>query len=120
VTREPTAQAITTGSVRVCALSDLTDDTPIGVEVGGEPVCVVRAQGRVYALRDECTHAEVRLSDGEVEDSKIECWLHGSQFDLATGEPLCPPATEPVARYDVTIDGDDVLVDVPDTNPKRG
>jgi 3-phenylpropionate/trans-cinnamate dioxygenase ferredoxin subunit len=120
VTREPTAQPVATGPVRVCALSDLSDDTAIGVEVGGEPVCVVHAQGRVYALRDECTHAEVRLSEGEVEDSKIECWLHGSQFDLATGKPLCPPATEPVAAYEVTIDGDDVLVDVTETKSKRG
>ena len=98
--------------VRVCAADDLKDDTALGVEVVGEPVCVVRSGGAVFALRDECSHAEVMLSQGEVEDGKIECWLHGSQFDLLTGQPTSLPAIEPVPTYAVTVDGDDVYVDV--------
>jgi 3-phenylpropionate/trans-cinnamate dioxygenase ferredoxin subunit len=50
------------------------------------------------------------LSEGDVEDGTIECWLHGSKFDLATGRPICLPATRPVPVYPVKIDGDDVLV----------
>ena len=111
---------------RVCAESDLKEDTAIGVEIEGEPVCVVRSQGRLYAVRDECSHAEVMLSQGDVADGKIECWLHGSQFDLSTGEPLCPPATAPVPTYAVTVDHGDVFVDLSrsaasqttQTNPK--
>ena len=52
------------------------------------------------------------LSEGDVEDCEIECWLHGSRFDLRTGKPTGLPATEPVAVYPVTVEGDDVLVDV--------
>ncbi|WP_250287467.1 MULTISPECIES: non-heme iron oxygenase ferredoxin subunit [unclassified Frankia] len=100
------------GFQRVCALSDLSEDLPLGVEVDGEPVCLALSGGQVYAIRDECSHADVMLSQGEIEDAKIECWLHGSQFDLTTGEPLGLPATEPVPVYPVKIDGDDVLVDV--------
>jgi len=105
---------------RVCALADLRDDTAVGAEIDGVPVCVVRSAGQVYAVRDECSHADVMLSQGEVEDGKIECWLHGSQFDLASGKPLTLPAIDPVPTYPVTIDGDDVLVDVAHSNPERG
>ncbi|ABD11038.1 ferredoxin subunit of nitrite reductase and ring-hydroxylating dioxygenase [Frankia casuarinae] len=105
---------------RVCAAADLAEGTAIGTEIEGVPVCVVRSGGAVYAVRDECSHADVMLSQGEAEDGKIECWLHGSQFDLASGVPLSLPAIEPVPTYAVTIDGDDVLVDVTHSNPERG
>ena len=99
------------GFSRVCALSDLPDEGAIGVEVDGEPVAIIRTSGgEVYALRDVCSHAEVPLSEGEIYDHTVECWLHGSCFDLRTGNPTGPPATEPVATYQVKIQGDDVYV----------
>ena len=96
--------------VRACALSDLPDEGVIGVDINGVPVAIVRAEGEVFALRDVCSHAEVALSEGEVYDYTIECWLHGSCFDLRTGTPTGPPATAPVATYPVKLEGDDVLV----------
>ncbi|MCM3885065.1 non-heme iron oxygenase ferredoxin subunit [Frankia sp. R82] len=116
----PAGTSAAPGRHRVCSLADLADDTALGVEIDGVPVCVVRTGGTVYALRDECSHADVQLSAGEVEDGKIECWLHGSQFELATGRPLSLPAIDPVPTYPVTIDGDDVLVAVAQTSPERG
>ena len=99
------------GFSRVCALSDLPDEGAIGVEVDGEPVAIIRTSGgEVYALRDVCSHAEVPLSEGEIYDHTVECWLHGSCFDLRTGNPTGPPATEPVPTYQVKIQGDDVYV----------
>jgi 3-phenylpropionate/trans-cinnamate dioxygenase ferredoxin subunit len=96
--------------VRACALSDLPDEGVIGVDINGAPVAIVRAEGEVFALRDVCSHAEVALSEGEVYDHTIECWLHGSCFDLRTGDPTGPPATVPVPTYPVKLEGDDVLV----------
>jgi len=96
--------------VRACAVSDLPAEGAIGVDLNGTPVAVVRAAGEVFALRDVCSHAEVALSEGEVYDHTIECWLHGSCFDLRTGDPTGPPATKPVPTYPVKIDGNDVLV----------
>jgi 3-phenylpropionate/trans-cinnamate dioxygenase ferredoxin component len=96
--------------VRVCALSDLPAEGAIGVDIGDTPVAVVRAGGDVYALRDVCSHEEVPLSEGEIYDHTVECWLHGSCFDLRTGKPTGPPATRPVPTYQVKIEGDDVLV----------
>jgi 3-phenylpropionate/trans-cinnamate dioxygenase ferredoxin subunit len=97
---------------RVCALSDLGEDAAKAVEVDGIPICLARTQGEVLALLDECSHAEVALSDGEVSGGTVECWLHGSRFDLRTGKPIGPPATETVTTYPVRVDGDDVFVDV--------
>jgi 3-phenylpropionate/trans-cinnamate dioxygenase ferredoxin component len=97
---------------RACAVSDLPETGAVGVEIDGVPVAVVRTGGEVFALHDVCSHEEVPLSEGEVYDHTVECWLHGSCFDLRTGKPTGPPATKPVATYPVQIDGDDVLVDV--------
>ena len=97
---------------RACALAELVDDKPIPVVVDGVEVAMVKAEGQVYAIRDECSHAAIALSEGEVDGTTLECWLHGSRFDLRTGRPTGLPATEPVPVYPVTIDGNDVLVDV--------
>jgi 3-phenylpropionate/trans-cinnamate dioxygenase ferredoxin subunit len=111
MTAEPMPDAAA-AFVRVCALSELEDDTPRRFEVDGVPVSVVRAEGDVFAISDICSHANVSLSEGEVEDCQIECWLHGSSFDLRTGKPSGLPATRPVPVYPVQIVGDDVLVSV--------
>jgi 3-phenylpropionate/trans-cinnamate dioxygenase ferredoxin component len=97
--------------IRVCALSELDDKKPLAVEVGDVAVVLVREGDEVHALRDECSHAALSLSEGEVTRQGIECFLHGSCFDLRTGQPSSPPATDPVDVYAVRIDGDDVYVD---------
>jgi len=100
-----------TDGTRVCALTDLDDDKPYAVEVGDVPVVLVRQGDEVHALRDECTHAELALSDGEVTRKGIECFLHGSCFDLRTGAPSSLPATEPVDVFGVRVSDGDVYVD---------
>jgi 3-phenylpropionate/trans-cinnamate dioxygenase ferredoxin component len=98
--------------VRACAVADLTDDGVISVVLGGDEVAIVKTKGEVFAIRDWCSHAAVPLSEGEVDGYTIECWLHGSCFDLRTGEPTAMPATAPVPVYPVKIEGDDVLVSI--------
>ena len=88
------------------------------VEVNGTVIAIAREEnGHVHAVNDTCTHANVSLSEGELDGCTLECWLHGSRFDMVTGEPSGPPATIPVAVYPVKIDGDDVYVAVP--SPKN-
>ncbi len=89
----------------VARLGDLAEGSPIRVVAGGTPMALVLTEGEVYAIDDRCSHADVSLSEGDVEGCFIECWLHGSQFDLRTGEPTCLPATEPVAVFTTKIDG---------------
>jgi 3-phenylpropionate/trans-cinnamate dioxygenase ferredoxin component len=98
--------------VRACGVADVASGSALAVEVDGADVAVVRDGEDWYAVDDECSHAAIPLSEGEVEGCEIECWLHGSRFDLRTGKPSGPPATEPVSVYPVKVDGDDVLVDV--------
>ena len=98
---------------RACALAEVPEEGVLGVQLGELPVAIVRAEGEVYALRDVCSHEEVPLSEGDVYDHTVECWLHGSCFDVRTGKSTGPPATEPVATYPVKIDGDDVYVALP-------
>ena len=101
---------------RVCALSDVAEPGALRLELDDIDIAVVRFEGEVYAVEDVCSHAEVALSEGEVERFKgaptIECWLHGSCFDLRTGRPSSPPATEPVDVFAVELRGGDVYVDV--------
>jgi 3-phenylpropionate/trans-cinnamate dioxygenase ferredoxin component len=97
---------------RACALSDLDDGKPFAVEVDDVEIVLVRQGESVHALRDECSHAELALSEGELTPKGIECWLHGSCFDLRTGEPSSPPATEPVEVFAVEIRDGEVHVDV--------
>jgi 3-phenylpropionate/trans-cinnamate dioxygenase ferredoxin subunit len=99
-------------NVRACGVGDVAPGAALAVEVDGVDVAVVRDGDSWYAIRDECSHAAIALSEGDVEGCEIECWLHGSRFDLRSGKPTGLPATEPVAVYPVTVQGDDVLVDV--------
>jgi 3-phenylpropionate/trans-cinnamate dioxygenase ferredoxin subunit len=100
------------GYVKACPLSALGDGSTAYVEVDGVPVCLARCDGEVFAIHDVCSHADVSLSQGEVEDATVECWLHGSRFDLRSGKPIGLPATQPVPVYPVKIDGGDVYVAV--------
>ena len=91
---------------RACAVADLRDGAPISVDVDGLDVALVRVGGvggEVFAIEDECSHAAVALSEGDVtvegDACTIECWMHGSRFDLRSGRPLGPPATEPVQPH---------------------
>jgi 3-phenylpropionate/trans-cinnamate dioxygenase ferredoxin component len=97
---------------------DVPKGTAIQVEVGDIEVAVVHADDdNFYAVRDECSHAAVPLSEGEVDGCTLECWLHGSRFDLRTGNPTGLPATEPVATFDVELRDGDIYVS---TTPSNG
>ncbi len=97
--------------VRVCAVAEVPPEAAVAVDADGLDLAIVNSAGRFYAIADECSHAAIPLSEGDVGDGEIECYLHGSRFDLRTGEPTGLPATEPVPIYRCRVEGDDVLVD---------
>ena len=107
--------ACRTSDVPVAAMARYELDGPEGPVA----VAVVRdADGVWYALADRCSHGDIALTKGDVEGCTVECLGHGSPFDLRTGRPLKLPATEPVAVYPVTVDGDCVYVDVDIPSPQ--
>lgn len=91
----------------VGALADLRENTAHAVSCDGYDLVLVRCGDEVFALEDVCSHAEVALSEGEVQGCHIECWMHGSAFDARTGLPDSPPATKPVRTFPVSISDHD-------------
>jgi 3-phenylpropionate/trans-cinnamate dioxygenase ferredoxin subunit len=100
---------------RACALGDVARDEALAVTLGGLEVAVARHDDEVFAVENICSHAAVALSEGEVDDCTVECWLHGSRFDLRTGKPTSLPATEPIATFPVDVRDGDVYVDTETT-----
>ncbi|HCT76966.1 MAG TPA: 2Fe-2S ferredoxin [Micromonosporaceae bacterium] len=98
---------------KVASVDDIPKGATLAVEVGGVPLALVHAEDdQFYAIYDECSHAAVALSEGEVDGCTLECWLHGSRFDLRTGQPTGLPATEPVPVYPVETRDGEIYVDV--------
>jgi 3-phenylpropionate/trans-cinnamate dioxygenase ferredoxin component len=101
---------------KACALDELVPNAAKRVVIDGVPIALVLdSSGAVHAIGDTCTHGDISLSEGFVEDDTLECWAHGSKFELATGKPLTLPAYEPVPVYVVTITDGDVFIDPSDT-----
>ena len=112
---------------KAASLAELQENVPTDADVGGTGVVLVRRGDAVHALAGKCPHRGVPLSKGIVDGDTIVCGVHRAAFSLATGELLSPPACESLARHDVRIDGDDVLVTLADgdahplpTMAKRG
>ncbi|MFN8108863.1 MAG: non-heme iron oxygenase ferredoxin subunit [Thermoleophilia bacterium] len=98
-------------AVDVAAVADLPEGTMRRVELAGTPVCLVHAGGVIHALHDTCTHARASLSEGFLDDGRLECPRHGAQFDVATGTALTPPASSPQPMFAVTVSDGRILVD---------
>jgi 3-phenylpropionate/trans-cinnamate dioxygenase ferredoxin subunit len=98
-------------------MSDLLFDQlesgkPVKLEKAGKTICVTRVGDEVFAMDDTCTHSEASLSEGDVTDFKIECWLHGAEFDLRTGEAITLPANIALEIYPVRIEANSVTVEI--------
>jgi len=98
--------------IKICSQDDLEVGAAVRVVIDGVPIAVVRdSSGDVHAIGDTCTHGDISLAEGFVEDQTLECWAHGSKFSIETGKPLSLPAYEPVPVYPVTIVDGDVFID---------
>jgi 3-phenylpropionate/trans-cinnamate dioxygenase ferredoxin subunit len=96
----------------VCPVSELATNQAKRVVVGGAPIALVLdGEGVVHAIGDTCTHGDISLAEGFVEDDTLECWAHGSKFELTTGKPLTLPAYEPVPVYAVELRDGDIYID---------
>ena len=94
------------------SLDQLEIGKPVKLEKNGKTICVARVGDEVFAVNDTCSHSDASLSEGEVTDFKIECWLHGAEFDLRTGQALSLPATQSLETYAVIVDGNSVTVEI--------
>ncbi len=98
---------------RLASVTDVPPNTLLSVDVGEFKVCLANADGRIYAFRDNCSHRDFPMSAGAIHGgATIECAWHGGRFDMATGKAIRLPAIKPIQTYEVTLDGDDILVAV--------
>lgn len=96
----------------VARVGDIPEGEIRAYEVGGEDVAIANVGGTFYAFNDVCTHAMCSLAEGDLDDATVTCACHGSEFDVTTGDVLGGPAMEPVDSYDLTVEGDDIRVEL--------
>jgi 3-phenylpropionate/trans-cinnamate dioxygenase ferredoxin subunit len=100
-------------AIRICKVEDIKPGKALRVKIGEEAIALVHTKdGRFRALADKCSHGEISLSEGFVDNETIECWAHGAKFSLDTGAPLSLPAYEPVATYEVIVENDEVFIEI--------
>ena len=100
--------------VKVANIKELPPGEMLSVDVGGRPVLVANVDGEIFAIGNECTHAGGLLSEGYLEGYQVECPTHGALFDLKTGDVMSPPADEGTPAYRIKVDGQDILVGLPE------
>ena len=88
-------------------VSDVPPGTARQFKIGDELIVVINTAEGLFAIEDRCSHADVALSEGEVDGCLIECWLHGSAFDVRTGVPTSLPAITPVKTFSISADSTD-------------
>ena len=107
--------------VPVARIEDLPPGSMMHVDVAGEEIALFNADGEIYAIGDICTHAYTHLTEGDFyEDIRgwvVECPLHGSQFDVTTGEAISLPATGNAGKFDVKVEDGEILVGLPPVEP---
>ena len=99
-----------TDFVRVADVSEVPPGEMKAVKLGGREILLVNVDGIIHACDNWCNHQRYRLSAGDVEGEEVRCDLHGSKFNVVTGEATNPPATEPLKVFEVRLDGSDVLI----------
>ena len=97
----------------VAKTGDLDKGEAMQVIIGRKEIAIYNLDGEFYATDDICTHAYASLADGYVEGELIECPLHGGCFDIKTGKAMTPPVTEDLKKYELKIDGEQILIGVP-------
>lgn len=99
-------------AIKICKVDDVPAGKALRVKIDDVPIAIVKTTGgEIKAISDTCSHGEISLSEGFVDDSTIECWAHGAKFDLNSGKPLSLPAFEPVPVYEVIIENDEIYLE---------
>ena len=97
--------------VAVAAEDELSPGQMKRIQAGGKRLLLANADGTHYVVDEMCSHEDYSLFLGCIQDGRIKCSLHGSYFDLATGEPTVDPADEAICTYPVTVEDGKIWVD---------
>lgn len=97
--------------VELCDAADVSEDTPVKAEVGGQEYAVFTLDGAFYVTQDLCTHGPGYLSEGFVEGCEVECPFHQGKFNFITGAPTSAPCTEALRVWTAHVVGGKVCID---------
>ena len=100
--------------VKTINISEINENSVKVVNIENKDIAIFNVDGEFYAIDDLCSHAEASLAEGEVFDCKVECPLHGAEFDLKTGQAVTLPATKPVASYVISIEDEVIYLEMED------
>jgi len=100
--------------VKVGKVSDIPEGRPETFEVDGRHIAIYRLEDGFHAIEDICTHDGGPLAEGEIEDDVVICPRHGARFSIRTGAALSLPAVTGVESYPVRVEGEDLLVGLPE------
>jgi len=103
--------------MRICGVDDVPEGEARRFDLDARPFAVANLGTEGFRVVDAiCSHAHYFLDEGEldVEDETLECPKHGSTFDLNTGRARSLPATQPVETFAVKLEGDDVMIEMPE------
>jgi 3-phenylpropionate/trans-cinnamate dioxygenase ferredoxin subunit len=98
--------------IKTLKTSEISLNSSKVINLGDKQIALFNHEGEYYALDDMCSHAEASLSEGDVYDCKVECPLHGAEFDLKTGDAVTLPATKPVNKYKVDVEDDYIFLEM--------
>ena len=98
--------------VKAASTSEIAPGQGRLVNIEGKEIVLFNIEGTFFALANACTHEEGPLAEGEVSGYEVTCPWHGASFDIRTGEVLCPPAYDDVARYNVRVTGTVIEVEI--------
>lgn len=99
--------------VRVARVGDLPKGKLKYVEAEGKAICLANVEGKFYAIGNACHHRGGPLAEGELQGNVITCPWHGSKWDVTTGKLVWfPSPLQPMERYEVTVEGEEVYVEV--------
>lgn len=93
--------------ITVAESVELPEGERLFLDIGRNPVVLLRLGGRVFAIADVCSHDGNPLGDGDLDGYAIICPRHGARFDVRSGKALCLPAIEDISVYPVReVDGE--------------
>jgi 3-phenylpropionate/trans-cinnamate dioxygenase ferredoxin subunit len=98
------------GFIKVGEVGELQPGKMKRIDVNGQRILLANIDGRFYATADTCTHEDASLSTGSLKGELVKCPLHGSRFNVRTGEALEEPAEENLRTYAVRVEGGSILI----------
>lgn len=98
--------------VKVAGVGQVQPGKMICADVDGHKILLANVEGEILAADDMCTHEDASLCTGSLKGEYVKCPLHGSRFNLRSGEPMEEPAEETLRTYAVRVEGNDILVDL--------